>query len=136
MTGLRVTRSLSIPLDELEWRFTTSGGPGGQHANRSSTRAEVLFDVESSPTLGPRQRARLLSRLGPVVRASAGEARSQARNREVALARLAGRLADGLAVPRTRVPTRPSAAAAARRLEQKRRRSELKRQRTGRPETD
>jgi len=127
---------VAIPLDELEWRYTTSGGPGGQHANRSSTRVEVRFDVGSSASLGPRQRARLLSRLGPVVRASAGEARSQARNRVVAMERLAARLAQGLALQRPRVPTRPTAAAAARRLDQKRRRSEIKRQRTSRSEPD
>ena len=134
--GLQVTRTVTIPFDELEWRFTTSGGPGGQHANRSSTRVEVRFDVASSPSLGPRQRSRLLSRLGPVVRASAGEARSQARNRAVAMERLAARLAEGLAVARPRVPTRPTAAASARRLDQKRRRSEIKRQRTSRTEPD
>jgi ribosome-associated protein len=129
---LQVTRSVAIPLDELEWRFTTSGGPGGQHANRSSTRVEVRFDVASSPSLGPRQRARLLDRLGPVVRAASGESRSQARNRAMALERLAARLAGGLAVPRTRVATKPTAGAAARRLEEKRRRSELKKRRSGR----
>lgn len=133
---LQVTRSLAIPFDELEWRFTTSGGPGGQHANRSSTRVEVRFDVASSPSLGPRQRARLLARLGPVVRVTAGEARSQARNRSVALERLAARVADGLAVQRPRVATKPSAAASARRLEEKRRRSELKRRRSRRLEAD
>jgi ribosome-associated protein len=126
---LRVTRSLAIPLDELEWRFSTSGGPGGQHANRSSTRVEVRFDVAGSPSLGPRQRARLLERLGPVVRAGAGEARSQARNREVALGRLAERVAAALRVETRRVPTRPPASAAARRVEQKRRAGERKRQR-------
>src|SRR5271165_7292379 len=73
---LRVTRGLVIPLDELAWRFTTSGGPGGQHANKTSTRAEVRFDVESSPSLGPRQRSRLLERLGPTLRVASGEERS------------------------------------------------------------
>lgn len=134
--ALRVTRALRIPLDELEWRFTTSGGPGGQHANRSSTRVEVRFDVAGSPSLGPRQRARLLDRLGPVVRVSAGEERSQARNRAVALDRLRARLADALRVERPRVPTRPTAAAAARRVEEKRRRGARKRERTSRPDED
>jgi ribosome-associated protein len=134
---LRVTRSVRIPLDELEWRFTTSGGPGGQHANRSNTRAEVLFDVDSSQALGPRQRARLRQRFGPTVRAVSGEHRSQARNRDAALGRLARRIADALRVERPRVPTTPSAAARARRLEQKRRRSETKRRRAARRlETD
>src|ERR1039458_3232616 len=84
---LRVGRSLLIPLDEVEWRATTSGGPGGQHANRASSRVEVRFDVVASASLGPRQRARLLERIGPVVRASAGENAAQARNRQKALHR-------------------------------------------------
>jgi ribosome-associated protein len=126
---LRVNRSLSIPLDELVWRFTTSGGPGGQHANKTSTRAEVRFDVESSPSLGPRQRARLLERLGPTVRVSAGEERSQSRNREVALRRLATRLAEGLHTERPRVPTKPTMGSKIRRLEDKRRQSTRKRNR-------
>jgi ribosome-associated protein len=126
---LRVNRSLSIPLDELVWRFTTSGGPGGQHANKTSTRAEVRFDVESSASLGPRQRARLLERLGPTVRVSAGEERSQSRNREVALRRLATRLAEGLHTERPRVPTKPTLGSKIRRLEDKRRQSTRKRNR-------
>jgi ribosome-associated protein len=126
---LRVNRSLSIPLDELVWRFTTSGGPGGQHANKTSTRAEVRFDVESSASLGPRQRARLLERLGPTVRVSAGEERSQSRNREVALRRLATRLAEGLHTERPRVPTKPTMGSKIRRLEDKRRQSTRKRNR-------
>ena len=127
--GLRVNRGLVIPLEELEWRFSTSGGPGGQHANRASTRAEVRFDVAASPSLGPRQRARLLDRLGPVVRVSAGEERSQARNRALALERLARRLAAALTVERTRTATAPTKASITRRLEHKRRRGELKRRR-------
>src|SRR5580692_9303557 len=102
---LRVTKALSIPLDELAWRFTTSGGPGGQHANKTSTRAEVRFDIERSPSLGPRQRARLLERLGPTIRVASGEERSQSRNRDVALRRLAERLAEGLHTERPRLPT-------------------------------
>ncbi|MHB8440249.1 MAG: alternative ribosome rescue aminoacyl-tRNA hydrolase ArfB [Acidimicrobiales bacterium] len=127
--ALRVTRNLSVPLDELQWRFTTSGGPGGQHANRAATRAEVRFDIASSPSLGPRQRARLLDRLGPVARAAAAEERSQSRNRALALERLAERLAGALAREPTRVPTAPSAGARVRRLEGKRRQGERKRQR-------
>jgi ribosome-associated protein len=126
---LRVTRGLVIPLDELTWRFTTSGGPGGQHANKTSTRAEVRFDVESSPSLGPRQRARLLDRLGPSVRAASGDERSQTRNREVALRRLAERLAAGLHTERPRVPTKPTPGSKVRRLEDKRRQSTRKRDR-------
>lgn len=134
--AVRVSRTLRVPMDELQWRFSTSGGPGGQHANRSSTRVEVRFDVMGSRALGPRQRARLLERLGPVVRAVAGEERSQARNRQAALARLAARLAEGLRVEPRRTPTRPSAAASSRRLEEKRRRATIKRQRTQRPDDD
>ena len=126
---LRVTRSCSIPLSELEWRFSASGGPGGQHANTANTRAEVRFDVAGSPSLGPRQRARLLERVGPVVRVVAADERSQARNRELALQRLAARLAEGLRVERTRVATSPSPAKRRARLEDKRRRAEVKRQR-------
>ena len=105
---LRVSGSLRIPDAELAWRFTRSGGPGGQHANTSDTRAEVRFDVAGSPSLGPRQRARLLERLGPEVRAVAGDERSQARNRELARRRLAVRLAEGLRVDAPRRATRPT----------------------------
>jgi ribosome-associated protein len=123
---LRVNRSLRIPLDELDVRTTTSSGPGGQHANRSQTRVEVRFDVAASPSLGPRQRARLLERLGPVVRARAGDERSQTRNRQKAFERLADRIADALHVATPRTPTRPTAAARARRVDTKRRRGGLK----------
>src|SRR5579863_5025088 len=123
---LRVGRSLAIPLSELEWRATPSGGPGGQHANRSSTRVEVRFDVVRSPSLGPRQRARLLERLGPVVRAASGDERSQARNRQIALDRLAARLTEGLRVERARHPTKPTRSARERRLTEKRHQAERK----------
>lgn len=118
-----------IPLHELEWRFTTSGGPGGQHANKAATRAEVRFDVEGSRALSSAQRRRLRRKLGSVVVVAVDETRSQARNRELALERLRDRLAEALREPRRRRPTRPSRAAKERRLEQKRRRSERKRQR-------
>jgi ribosome-associated protein len=129
---LRVSRSLSIPLRELAWRTSTPGGPGGQHANRTSSRVEVRFDVSASTALGPRQRARLLERLGPVIRATASQDRSQARNRQIALERLAGRIAEALRVEAPRRPTRPTAGARARRLDAKRQRGEVKRQRSGR----
>ena len=122
-------RGLDLPLAEVTWRATTPGGPGGQHANRTLSRVEVLFDVASSSALGPRQRARLLDRLGPVVRASASESRSQARNRELALERLAARIRDALRVEPERRPTRPTQAARVRRVEEKRRRSQTKRTR-------
>jgi ribosome-associated protein len=124
---LHVRRGLDIPLSEITWRATTSGGPGGQHANRTLTRVEVQFDVEASDVLGPRQRARLLERLGPVVRASAAESRSQARNRELALARLGRRLDAALRVDPVRTPTKPTKSSQVRRVEAKRRRAEVKR---------
>jgi ribosome-associated protein len=118
-----------IAPDELEWRFSASGGPGGQHANTSNTRVELLFDIESSPSLGPRQRARLVERLGPRVRIVASERRSQHQNRELALDRLVERLAAALHVDRPRVATRPSRSAQRARLEDKRRVGERKRTR-------
>jgi ribosome-associated protein len=127
--GLRVTRTCVIPLDELEWRFTGSGGPGGQHANTANTKAEVRFDIASSRALGPRQRARLLERLGPSVRVVASDERSQARNRALALERLRSRLAEALRVPKSRSATRPSAGARERRLKSKHQRSDVKRMR-------
>jgi ribosome-associated protein len=128
-THLRVSSSCQIPLEELTWRFTGSGGPGGQHANTSNTRAEVVFDVAGSPSLGPRQRARLLERLGPSVRVAASDTRSQGRNRDLALERLRSRLADALKVEKPRRATRPSKGAKERRLSDKKRQSERKRQR-------
>jgi len=126
---LQVTPSCAIARDELAWRTTTSGGPGGQHANRSDTRVEVSFRVDRSSSLGPRQRARLLERLGPVVRATASDTRSQARNRELALERLRAKLATGLQVLPARRPTRPSRAATRVRLDDKRRQAKRKQDR-------
>jgi ribosome-associated protein len=126
---LHVRRGLDLPLAEISWRATTSGGPGGQHANRTLSRVEVQFDVEASATLGPRQRQRLREKLGPVVRASASDSRSQARNRELALQRLATKLDAGLRVDPTRRPTRPTRGSQVRRVEEKRHRSQTKRQR-------
>jgi ribosome-associated protein len=126
---LRVTRTCVIPLSELEWQFSASGGPGGQHANTSNTRAEVFFDIADSPSLGPRQRARLLDRLGSRLRVVASERRSQHQNRELALERLRSKLAEGLHVNPKRVPTAPSRAAKRRRVEAKRYHGEIKRAR-------
>jgi ribosome-associated protein len=126
---LQVTRTCRIPLDELQWSFTGSGGPGGQHANTSNTKVEVRFDVAASPSLGPRQRARLLERLGPVVRVVAADERSQARNRQLALERLQSRLAEAVRETRPRRPTAPSPDQRQARLQAKRRRSEVKRRR-------
>jgi ribosome-associated protein len=118
---LRVNRELEIPLAEITLRASRSSGPGGQHANVTASRVEAIFDVESSPTLSATQRRRLLARAGPRVSAVAQDERSQARNRELALQRLAERLRGALAVPRRRRPTRPTAASRTRRLDQKRR---------------
>ena len=126
---LRVTRTCRIPLHELEWRFTASGGPGGQHANTANTKAEVRFDIANSSSLGPRQRARLLERLGPSLRVVASDERSQLRNRELALDRLRSRLAEALRIDRERRPTAPTAAARRRRVESKRKRGDVKRMR-------
>ena len=131
---LRVSPTCVVRMDELEWRFSASGGPGGQHVNTANTRAEVRFDIATSPSLGPRQRARLLERLGPEVRVVASDERSQLRNRELALERLRSRLADALRVQRPRRPTKPTKAAKQRRLEDKRHRSETKRRRRAEPD--
>jgi ribosome-associated protein len=124
---MRVTRSVSIPFSEIELRVSRSSGPGGQHANTSETRVEARFDVEASAALTPAQKRRVVGRMGPVVRAVAQDERSQLRNRELALERLVERLRDALRIERRRVPTKPSEASRERRLEQKRRRGELKR---------
>ncbi len=123
---LRVTRSVAIPLAEIELRASRSSGPGGQHANVTASRIEAVFDVMASDALTDEQKARIRSRCGPRVTAIAQDARSQARNRELALSRLRERLATALHVPRARRATKPSRAAKARRLESKRRQSAKK----------
>lgn len=130
--GLRVTSHLVIPADEIAVRVTTSGGPGGQHANVTRSAVVVSFDVAASTVLGRRQRERILERLGPVVRATASDTRSQARNRELALERLGARLAEALRRDPPRRPTRPGRAAKRARVDEKRRRGDIKRGR-GRP---
>ena len=126
---LRINDGLSIPLGEVELRTSRSSGPGGQHANVTASRVEAVFDVEASKALSESQRLRLLERAGSAVTAVAQDARSQARNRELALSRLAEKIAAGLAVPRRRRPTKPGRAARERRLDQKRRAAERKRAR-------
>ena len=126
---LRIDERLSIPLGEVELRASRSSGPGGQHANVTASRVEAVFDVRASSALDDAQRARLLERLGPVVTAVAQESRGQARNRELALQRLAEKIRAGLVVPRRRQPTKPSRAARRRRLERKRQVGERKRAR-------
>ncbi len=123
---LRIDDRLSIPLAEIELRTSRSSGPGGQHANVTASRVEAVFDVEVSATLDDRQRARLLERAGRTVVAVAQDARGQARNRELALERLAAKIAAALRVAPRRRPTRPTRASRRRRLEAKRRRGERK----------
>ncbi len=123
---LRVTPRVAIPLDEVVVRASRSSGPGGQHANVTESRIEASFDVAASRTLTEDQKRRVIERAGPRVVGVAQDARSQARNRELALERLAGRLAQALHVPRARRPTRPTAASRRRRLESKRRAGERK----------
>ena len=132
---LRIDDRLTLPLAEIELRTSRSSGPGGQHANVTASRVEAVFDVEASVALDDAQRARLLERLGPVVTAVAQDARGQSRNRELALQRLAEKIAAGLRVRRKRRPTRPSRASRQRRLEQKRQTGERKRSRR-RPPVD
>ena len=126
---LRVNERLSLPLAEIELRTSRSSGPGGQHANVTASRVEAVFDVEASQALDDAQRSRLLERLGPLVTAVAQDARGQSRNRELALRRLAQKLAAGLRVQRKRRATRPTRSSKQRRLEQKRLTGEKKRQR-------
>jgi ribosome-associated protein len=127
--SIRVTRSVSIPAAEIRFRVSRSSGPGGQHANTSETRVEALFDVDASESLTERQKQRVRSKAGAVVRAVAQDERSQARNRELAVERLVAKLRDALRVERRRVATRPTKASVERRLRGKRRRSAVKRSR-------
>ncbi len=123
---LHIDRGLALPLDEIVLRASRSSGPGGQHANVTASRVEAVFDVAASATLSEAQRARLLDRAGPRITAVAQDARSQTRNRELALERLAARIAAALATPRPRTPTRPTKASRRRRVEAKKRQSERK----------
>jgi ribosome-associated protein len=125
--SIRVTRSVTLPVDEIELRFSRSSGPGGQHAQRSETRVEALLDVEASSALTPAQKRRVVKRAGPVLRAVAQDERSQWRNRELAVERLVAGLREALKVERPRRPTRPTAESRERRLAEKRRRAEVKR---------
>jgi len=125
--SIRVTRSVAVPRSEIELRFSRSSGPGGQHAQKSESRVEAVFDVATSSALTERQKKRVVDRAGSVLRAVAQDERSQWRNRELATARLVEQLREALRVERTRIPTRPNAAARERRLREKKRRSEVKR---------
>jgi ribosome-associated protein len=121
-----VTPGVEIPLREIELRTSRSSGPGGQHANVTASRVEAVFDVAGSPSLTEAQRRRVMSKAGPRLTAVAQDARSQARNRELALERLRNRLAAALAVPRARRPTKPTRASRRARVEAKRRRGATK----------
>jgi ribosome-associated protein len=123
---LRIGRHVEVPLAEIELRTSRSSGPGGQHANVTASRVEAVFDVCSSKALSDEQRQRITARLGPVVRAVAQDTRSQARNRELALDRLRGRLETALTVQRPRRATKPTNASRRRRADSKRRRAEVK----------
>ena len=125
--SIRVTRSVVLPLSEIELQVSRSSGPGGQHAQKSETRVVAVFDVEGSNALTATQKRRVIARLGPTLRAVAQDERSQSRNRELAVERLAAALREALRMERKRVATKPTAAARERRLEQKKRRAQTKR---------
>jgi len=125
--SIRVTRSVVLPRREIELRTSRSSGPGGQHAQKSETRVEAVFDVEASEALTDTQKRRVVAKAGPVLRAIAQDERSQLRNRELATERLVAALREALRVERRRVPTKPTAASRERRIEEKKRRGETKR---------
>jgi ribosome-associated protein len=124
--SIQVTRSVTLPVSEIDLRFSRSSGPGGQHAQKSETRVEAIFDVEASGALTPAQKARVVRKAGPILRAIAQDERSQARNRELAVQRVVEVLRQALRVERRRRPTKPTAASRKRRLDAKRRRGETK----------
>jgi ribosome-associated protein len=123
---IRVSRSVLLPLSEIELRYSRSSGPGGQHAQKTETRVEAVFDVAASTALTEAQKRRVVAKRGPVLRAVAQDERSRLRNRELAIERLVAALREALRVPRRRVPTQPSGASRERRLEEKRRRGATK----------
>ena len=127
--SLRVASSVRIPLSELTWRFTGSGGPGGQHANTSNTRVELVFDIAGSPSLNRWTRSRLLAEIGPSIRVVAADTRSQSRNRDLALERLQRRLAAALRETRARRATAPTRSSQRARVDRKRAHGTLKQQR-------
>ena len=127
--SIRVTRSVALRPEEIRLRTSRSSGPGGQHAQRSETRVEAIFDVEASTSLSEAQKRRVLTRAGPVIRAIAQDERSQLRNRELAIDRVVAALREALRVERTRHPTAPTKGARERRLDAKRRRGDVKRKR-------
>ena len=126
---MQLGRGVQVPLAEVELRTSRSSGPGGQHANVTASRVEAVFDVAASASLDEDQKRRVTARLGPVVRATAQDTRSQTRNRELALERLRARLSGALVVQRPRRPTKPTAASRRKRADAKRHRGEVKRAR-------
>jgi ribosome-associated protein len=124
--SIRVTRTVVVPLGEIRLRTSRSSGPGGQHAQKSETRVEAVFDVEASSALSDAQKRRVIAKTGPVLRAVAQDERSQLRNRELAVERVVAALREALRVPRHRTPTKPTKASRERRLTEKKRRSETK----------
>jgi ribosome-associated protein len=132
--SIRVTRSVVLPLREIVLRTSRSSGPGGQHAQKSETRVEAVFDVEASEALSPAQKRRVIAKAGPVLRAVAQDERSQLRNRELAVERLVAALRAALHVERRRVATKPTAASRERRRETKQRRAQVKRLRKPPPD--
>jgi ribosome-associated protein len=129
--SIRVTRSVVVPTSEIEYRTSRSSGPGGQHAQKSETRVEALFDVDASAALSEAQKRRVAAKAGPVLRAIAQDERSQLRNRELATERLVEQLREALRVPRARKATKPTRASVERRLDDKRRRGAIKKLRRG-----
>jgi ribosome-associated protein len=124
--AIRVTRSVLLPLIEIELRFSRSSGPGGQHANTAETRVEAILDVEASAALTDAQKRRVVAKAGPTLRAVAQDERSQWRNRELAVERLVEQLREALKVQRRRVATKPTKGSRERRLDSKKRRSQTK----------
>jgi ribosome-associated protein len=125
--SIRVTRSVVLPVAEVEFQVSRSSGPGGQHAQKSESRVVAVLDIEASSALTEAQKRRVVAKAGPVLRAVAQDDRSQTRNRELALERLVASLREALRVERRRKPTKPTAASRERRLEQKKRRAQTKR---------
>jgi ribosome-associated protein len=125
--SIPVTRSVVLPLSDIEYRTSRSSGPGGQHAQKTESRVEALLDVEGTDALTDVQKRRVIARMGPVLRAIAQDERSQSRNKELATDRLVEQLRQALKVPRRRRPTKPSKAAVERRIEAKKQRSQTKR---------
>jgi ribosome-associated protein len=123
---IHVTRTVALPVTEIELRFSRSSGPGGQHAQKTSSRVDATFDVAASTALSEAQKQRVIARVGPVLRAVAQDERSQLRNRQLAVERLVDMLRAALRVERPRRPTAPTKASRERRLDAKRRRTETK----------